>query len=85
VAPGWKGGIIGGPASADGSTWWEVSSKGELASWAVQENLMQASAQASQAPPTVVLSAAPQLAINMTADSTSVTNTLWFHGHIGVL
>ena len=46
AAPGWKGGIIGGPASADGSTWWEVSSKDGLASWAVQEDLVQASAQA---------------------------------------
>ena len=27
LAPGSKGTIIGGPASADGSTWWEMSSK----------------------------------------------------------
>ena len=30
AAPGWKGGIIGGPASADGSTWWEVSPRAGL-------------------------------------------------------
>ena len=65
-APGWKGGIIGGPASADGSTWWEVSSKDGPPNWAVQEDLMQASAQASQASPTVTPSASPQLAIGMT-------------------
>jgi hypothetical protein len=70
VAPGWKGGIIGGPASADGSTWWEMSSKAGLASWAVQEDLMQAGAQASQAAPTVTPSAAPQLAIGMTIKAT---------------
>ena len=66
-APGWKGGIIGGPASADGSTWWEVSSKDGLASWAVQEDLVQASAQASASAPTVTLSASPRLAVGMTA------------------
>src|SRR5208282_2283828 len=59
AAPGSKGGIIGGPASADGSTWWEVSYKDGLARWAVQDDLMQASAQASQASPTVTLSASP--------------------------
>ena len=59
VAPGSKGGIIGGPASADGSTWWEVSYKDGLARWAVQDDLMQASAQASVAPPTVTPSASP--------------------------
>ena len=70
VAPGSKGGIVGGPASADGSTWWEVSYKDGLARWAVQEDLMQASAQASQASPTVTPSAAPQLAIGMTIKAT---------------
>src|SRR5208282_6284255 len=55
AAPGSKGGIIGGPASADGSTWWEVSYKDGLARWAVQDDLMQA----SQASPTVTLSASP--------------------------
>ncbi len=59
AAPGSKGRIIGGPASADGSTWWEVSYKDGLARWAVQEDLMQASAQASQSAPTVTLSASP--------------------------
>ena len=59
VAPGSKGGIIGGPASADGSTWWEVSYKDGLARWAVQDDLMQASAQASAEPPTVTPSASP--------------------------
>ena len=68
--PGWKGGIIGGPAGADGSTWWEVSYKDGLARWAVQEDLMQASAQASQAAPTVTPSAAPQLAMGMTIKAT---------------
>ena len=76
VAPGWKGGIIGGPASADGSTWWEVSSKGGLASWAVQEDLVQASAEASQASPTVTPSAAPQLAVGMTIKA---TDTVYAH------
>ena len=61
AAPGWKGGIIGGPASADGSTWWEVSSKDGLANWAVQEDLVQASAEASEASPTVARSAAHSL------------------------
>ena len=65
LAPGSRGTIVAGPASADGSTWWEVSYKGGLASWAVQEDLMQASAQASQASPTVTPSAAPTLAIGM--------------------
>src|SRR5208282_2450077 len=59
AAPGSKGGIIGGPASADGSTWWEVSYRNGLARWAVQDDLMQASAQASQAAPTVTLSGSP--------------------------
>ena len=76
VAPGWKGGIIGGPASGDGSTWWEVSYKGGLASWAVQEDLVQASAEASEASPTVARSAAPQLAINMTIKA---TDTVYAH------
>ena len=75
-APGWKGGIIGGPASGDGSTWWEVSYKGGLASWAVQEDLVQASAEASEASPTVARSAAPQLAINMTIKA---TDTVYAH------
>ena len=70
VAPGSRGTIVGGPASADGSTWWKVSYKGGLASWAVQEDLMQASAQASQAAPAVTPSAAPQLAIGMTIKAT---------------
>jgi hypothetical protein len=55
VAPGTKGAIIGGPASSDGSTWWEVPSKSGTAAWAVQDDLMQA----SQAAPTVTLSASP--------------------------
>ena len=76
AAPGSRGTIVGGPASADRSTWWEVSYKGGLASWAVQEDLMQASAQASQASPTVTPSAAPQLAINMTIKA---TDTVYAH------
>ena len=55
MAPGSKGGIIGGPASADGSTWWEVSYKDELARWAVQDDLTQA----SQAAPAVAHSVSP--------------------------
>jgi hypothetical protein len=55
VAPGSKGTIIGGPASADGQTWWEVSTKDGLARWVAQDGLMQA----SQAAPTVTLSASP--------------------------
>jgi len=55
VAPGSKGTIIGGPASVDGYTWWEVSYKGGLARWAVQDDLMQA----RQAAPTVTHSASP--------------------------
>src|ERR1700723_1725919 len=66
MAPGSKGGIIGGPASADGSTWWQVSYNDGLARWAVQEDLVQA----SQSAPTVAFSAAPQLAIGMTIKAT---------------
>ena len=59
LAPGSRGTIVGGPASADGSTWWEMSSKDGSATWAVQDDLMQARAHASQAPPTVTYSASP--------------------------
>jgi len=52
--PGAKGAIVGGPASADGYTWWEASFK-DGAKWAVQDGLMQASDTA----PTVALSASP--------------------------
>ena len=55
AAPGSKGAIVGGPASAEGSTWWELSSKSGPATWAPQDDLMQA----SDAAPTVTLSASP--------------------------
>ena len=70
LAPGSRGTIIGGPASADGSTWWEMSSKTSSATWAVQDELVQASAQASQADET---SSAPTLAIGMTVRAKSKT------------
>ena len=55
AAPGSKGAIVGGPTSADGSTWWELSSKSGPATWAPQDDLTQA----SDAAPTVTLSASP--------------------------